>query len=85
MNTFEVEGPERAAVYASLLTTKGKVMFDAIIAKPRLAAQSPDDMEYWVDVHERDAETFIKHCRKYALRKNIKIEDISHIIKSFTV
>jgi len=60
-------------------------MFDAIIAKPRLAAQSPNDMEYWVDVHERDAETFIKHCRKYALRKNIKIEDISHIIKSFTV
>ena len=42
-------------------------------------------MEYWVDVHERDAETFMKHCRKYALRKNIKIEDISHIIKSFTV
>ena len=37
MKTFEAEGPERAALYASLMTTKGKVMFDAIIAKPKLA------------------------------------------------
>ena len=29
--------PERAAVYSGLLTVKGKMMFDAIIAKPKLA------------------------------------------------
>ena len=28
---------DRAAIYTHLLTSKGKVMFDAIIAKPRLA------------------------------------------------
>jgi hypothetical protein len=29
---------ERAAIYTHLLTVKGKVMFDAIIAKPKLAS-----------------------------------------------
>ena len=40
MKIFEKEGEERAAIYTSLLTVKGKTMFDAIIAKPRLASQS---------------------------------------------
>ena len=43
---------DRAALYTALLTNKGKVMFDAIIAKPKLASQTDDDMEYWVDIHE---------------------------------
>ena len=38
MNIFEKEGDERAAIYTSFLTVKGKTMFDAIITKPRLAA-----------------------------------------------
>lgn len=36
MNLFSKE-PERAAIYTCFLNIKGKVMFDAIIAKPLLA------------------------------------------------
>ena len=76
---------DRAALYTGLLTNKGKVMFDAIVAKPKLASQTDDDMEYWIDIHEQDSTTFLKHMRKYSMRKNIKLEDISHVIKSFAI
>ena len=49
MKVFE-ESEDRAAIYTSFLTVKGKTMLDAFIVKPRLAGQSLDDMEYWVDV-----------------------------------
>lgn len=76
---------ERAALYSGFLTVKGKMMFDAIIAKPRLASQTAEDMEYWVDVSDLDAEAFQKHLKRYSMRKNVKIEDISHVIKSFSI
>jgi CBS-domain-containing membrane protein len=60
-------------------------MFDAIIAKPKLASQTSDDMEYWIDIHENDCETFLKHMKKYSMRKNIRLDDISHVIKSFAI
>ena len=75
----------RAALYTGFLTNKGKVMFDAIVAKPKLASQTADDMEYWVDLHENDVEAFIKHIKKYAMRKNIQFDDISHVIKAFSI
>ena len=49
MKVFD-ESPERAAIYTSFLTVKGKTMLDAFVVKPRLAGQSEDDMEYWVDI-----------------------------------
>lgn len=70
MALFE-ESNERAAIYTSFLNVKGKTMFDAIIVKPRLAGQTTDDMEYWVDVHQSDIEPLRKHLRRYALRKII--------------
>ena len=85
MKIFEREGDERAAIYTGLLTVKGKTIFDAIIAKPRLAAQSKEDMEYWVDVHEEDADKFMKHLKRFAMRKNIQIDNISNIIKTYSV
>ena len=42
-------------------------------------------MEYWVDVDQADAEPLRKHLRRYAMRKNIQIEDISHIIRPFSI
>ena len=42
-------------------------------------------MEYWVDVADCDADDFIKQVKKYSMRKNIKTQDISHVIKSFSV
>lgn len=60
-------------------------MFDAFVVKPLLAQQTVDDMEYWVDLHEADAEAFEKHLRKYSLRKNIQIQDISTVIRSFSI
>jgi len=84
MRLFQQE-PERAAIYTGLLTVKGRVMFDAIIAKPKLASQTLDDMEYWIDVHERDVEAFLKHIKRYSMRKIIKFDDISHVIKTFAI
>ena len=59
-------------------------MLDAIIAKPRLASHIDDD-EYWVDIHYNDVQTLAKHLRRYAMRKDIEIDDISHIIKSYSI
>ena len=85
MGTFKREGPERAALYSSFLNIKGKTMFDAFIVKPKLALQSDEDTEYWVDLHQEDIDPLRKHLHKYALRKNVRIEDISHVIKSFSI
>jgi len=84
MKLFE-KSIDRAAIYTSFLTVKGKTMLDAFVVKPRLAGQTSDDMEYWVDIHENDEEQLRKHLRKYAMRKNIQIENISHVIKSFSM
>ena len=37
MKIFKEEGLNRAAIFTAFLTVKGKVMFDAIIVKPKLA------------------------------------------------
>mmetsp|Transcript_29157 Transcript_29157/g.36177 ORF Transcript_29157/g.36177 Transcript_29157/m.36177 type:complete len:136 (+) Transcript_29157:242-649(+) len=79
------ESDSRAAIYTSFLTVKGKTLYDAFVVKPKLAGQTAEDMEYWVDIHEEDGDALRKHLRKYAMRKNIRIEDVSHIIKSFSV
>lgn len=79
------ESADRAAIYTSFLTVKGKTMLDAFVVKPKLAAQTSEDMEYWVDVDENDVDVLKKHLKRYAMRKNIKIEDISHIIRPFSV
>ena len=77
--------PDRAAVYAGFLSVKGKLMYDGIICKPKLAAQTKDDTEFWIDVCQNDLPTLQKNLRKYAMRKNVKIEDISHIIKPYSI
>ena len=84
MKLFE-ESDDRAAIYTNFLTVKGKTMFDAFVVKPKLAGQTTDDMEYWVDLHQNDAVTLKKHLKRYAMRKNIQIQDISHIINSFSI
>ena len=57
MSIFKKEGQSRAAIFTAFLTVKGKVMFDAIIVKPKLAKQDDEggEIEYWIDVHEKDA------------------------------
>ena len=84
MRLFE-ESENRAALYTSFLTTKGKTMFDAFIVKPKLAFQTSEDMEFWIDIHSDDITPLRKHLRRYAMRKNIRIDIISDIIKSFSV
>ena len=85
MRTFEREKPDRAAIMSSFMTPKGRVMFDAIIVKPRLAGQEDQgEVEYWIDVEaEKDSKDLMKHLKRYAIRKNLLINDLSHIIKSF--
>ena len=50
MRMFD-ESEDRAAIYTSFLNVKGKTMFDAFVVKPKLAGQTKEDMEYWVDLH----------------------------------
>ena len=84
MNLF-AETDDRAAIYTSFLTVKGKTLYDAFVVKPKLAGQSSEDMEYWVDIDAEDGEKLRKHLRRYAMRKNIAIEDVSHIIKPYSI
>jgi folate-binding Fe-S cluster repair protein YgfZ len=37
INTFKSEGEKRAAIFTTFLNVKGKIIFDAIVAKPLLA------------------------------------------------
>jgi hypothetical protein len=37
MNLFEKEKPGRAAIFSAFLNAKGKVLFDSMIIKPKLA------------------------------------------------
>ena len=92
MRSFAKEHPERAAIYTAFLNVKGRVILDAMIIKPRLAGQNSadqaenTDIEYWVDVEKAaDAATLMKHLKKYALRKQLQIRDISEVIKSFQI
>ena len=60
---FHKEGIKRAAIFTNFLTVKGKIIFDAFIAKPMLANQRDDDMEFWMDVAAEDCETAFKHLK----------------------
>lgn len=60
-------------------------MFDAMIVKPQLARQYEPDIEYWIDVHESHVPILMEHFKKHRMRKNIFFEDISEIIKVFTL
>ena len=51
INMFKRDGgKERAAIFTTFLNIKGKIIFDAILAKPLLANQREDDMEFWMEV-----------------------------------
>ena len=51
INLFKKDGgKERAAIFTTFLNVKGKIIFDAILAKPLLANQREDDMEFWMEV-----------------------------------
>lgn len=63
INLFKKDGSSRAAIFTSFLTVKGKIIFDAIIAKPLLANQQDDDIEFWMDVAAEDGETALKHLK----------------------
>lgn len=63
MNIFTKEGKDRAAIFTGFLNVRGKLLFDAIIAKPLLANQDSGDTEYWVDVADYDCDDFLKHLK----------------------
>ena len=91
MGVFNTESPQRAALFTTFLNPKGRLLFDAIIVKPMLADQNetPDgteEIEFWIDVEENDAQSLVKHLKRYALRnRSLSIEDISHVIKPFSL
>ena len=83
MNLFDKDGRERAAVYATFMTPKGKIRMDCFIVKPLLANQV--ETEYWIDVHEDDVSEFIAIVTKHRLRKDVKFLDVSDSIEVFSV
>ena len=54
---------ERAAIFSTFLNVKGKIIFDAIVAKPLLANQSDQDMEFWMEVADEDQAEALKHLK----------------------
>jgi len=64
------------------MNAKGKILFDGIVVKPKLAAQHlPDEIEYWIDVEDStDKKKLMKHLKTYSLRKKVQINDISESI-----
>ena len=56
MGLFRTEEAKRAAIFTTFLNVKGKIIFDAFIAKPLLANQKDDDLELWVDVAGEDGD-----------------------------
>lgn len=75
INTFKTEGKKTAAIFTTFLNVKGKIIFDAILAKPLLANQRDEDMEFWMDVAAVDLETAIKHMKViiYDFKSHIEI------------
>jgi folate-binding Fe-S cluster repair protein YgfZ len=63
INQFKKDGMERGAIFTTFLNVKGKIIFDAIIARPLLANQKDDDMEFWMEVAQEDLEAAIKHLK----------------------
>jgi hypothetical protein len=63
INLFKKDGPERAAIFSTFLNVKGKIIFDAIIAKPLIANQTDDDMEFWIEVANEDQDLALKHLK----------------------
>lgn len=41
-------------------------------------------MEFWIDVAAADAEIALKHMKKYAIRKKVAIQDVSHILRVYS-
>ena len=66
LNKFERDGPSRVALYSGLLTEDKALPFGIIILKPRLAGQTPDNVEYWVDVVKDDVPDFLRYSKQAA-------------------
>jgi len=82
INLFRKDGADRAAIFTTFLNVKGKIIFDAILAKPLLANQREDDIEYWMEVANEDQEIALKHLKvnidcSYHLEIRHKEESIS--------
>ncbi len=78
INMFKKDGSERAAIFTTFLNVKGKIIFDAILAKPLIANQKDDDMEYWMEVAQEDQETALKHLKVNCLLSNVSLLEICH-------
>ena len=70
MSLFKKE-QDRAALFTAFLNVKGKTMFDAMIVKPKLAGQYEEEIEYWIDAEDNDAQELRKHLKRYAIRKKL--------------
>ena len=82
INLLQKEGPERAAIFTTFMNAKGKILFDGIVVKPKLAGQDdPEEIEYWIDIEDsKDKQALLKHLKKYSLRKKVVVNDISEAI-----
>eukprot|EP00347_Sterkiella_histriomuscorum_P020088 403339151 len=85
MNVFDQEGPQRAAIYATFMTPKGKIRMDCFIVRPLLANQNSGETEYWIDVEENDVSEFLSIVTKHRIRKDVKFLDVSDAIEVFSV
>ena len=67
--------------------TDGHIWCGVIVIKPKLAGQTPDNMEYWVDVQKHDARAFKVYTKRAAkeLKAEVQVEDLSNVMKPFAI
>ena len=70
-----LESGQQVAMYAAMLSVKGRVLYDCIVCKPEVSEEG----EYWLDVASKDAESIKKHLKRYGMRKHVKVEAMGSI------
>ena len=71
-----LKSKDQVVTYNAFLSVKGRVQFDAIISKP----ETDDETEFWLDVSKKDVDGVKKHLKRFAMRKKVKVEELSSIM-----
>ncbi|EAR89419.2 glycine cleavage T-protein (macronuclear) [Tetrahymena thermophila SB210] len=87
MNLFSQQS-NKAALYTQFLNPQGRIIFDALIIRPQVVIQGElktKEDEYWIDLESKQGADFIKHIKKYCLRKRVSLADFTNKVNVVTV
>ncbi|KAL4470403.1 hypothetical protein ABPG74_012014 [Tetrahymena malaccensis] len=87
MNLFSQKS-SKAALYTQFLNPQGRIIFDALIVRPQVVVQGElkiKEDEYWIDLESKQGADFIKHIKKYCLRKRVSLADFTNKVDVITI